>query len=235
MRYTTVRNRERSRRRIAIYLGLAKWVLLLVIFGAIGYSSYQSGLWLAERKLVTLREDLAGLQRLHAETERTRDDLQARLAKANDDIRGLQRRYDADVPTGAPAELLKLARDRLTGGVPAERLAEALRLASPVVPCEGRPQTKRFVLRTGPQPVADDTVSFIDGLVSLTASLASGEDPARPVTVNFTRVNGPSSTASGKLPLRHAVIVDNVEYRFTVAASDIRGYLSVTVNNCGRG
>ena len=235
MRYTTVRNRERSRRRLMIYLRLAKWVLLLVIFFGIGYSSYQSGLWLAERKLVTLREDLAGLQRLQAETERTRDDLQARLAKANDDIRALQRRYDSDVPTGAPAELLKLARERLSGGLSAERLAEALRLAAPVIACEGRPQLKRFVLRTGPNPVADDTVSFIDGLVSLHASLGAGEDATRPVTLSFTRVNGPPSSVSGKLPLRHTVIVDNVEYRFTVAASDIRGYLTVTMNNCGRG
>jgi hypothetical protein len=228
MRYPTNRSRERARRRNALLLRLAKWVLLLAIFAAIGYSSYESGLWLAERKLVDLREELARATRSLAETERARDDLQARLAEANDEIRAIQRRYDADVPTGAPAELLKLARERLADG-----LAAALRAAQAVIPCEGRPVTRRFRYRAGEQPVPEDT-AFADGLISLHATLAPGEDPGRPTTVVFTRANAPPITATGRLPLRQSIVLGNVEYRFTIAASDLRGYLTATANSCAR-
>jgi hypothetical protein len=234
MRYPTGRSRERARRRNALILGVTKWVLLLAIFAAIGYSSYESGLWLAERKLIGLREELARTVGSLAETERARDDLQARLAEANDEIGALQRRYDADVPTGAPAELLKLARERLADGLAADRLAEALRAAQAVIPCEGRPVTRRFRYRADVQPVPEDTAGFADGLISLQATLAPGEDPSRPTTVVFTRANAPPITATGRLPLHQSIVLDNVEYRFTVAASDLRGYLTATANSCAR-
>lgn len=234
MRHPTNRSRERARRRNALLLRVAKWVLLLAIFTAIGYASYESGLWLAERKLVGLREELVRTTRGLAESESARDDLQARLAEANDEIRVKQRRYDADVPTGAPAELLKLARERLAGGLAADRLAEALRAAQAVIPCEGRPVIRRFRYRPEVQPVPEDTAGFADGLISLHATLAPGEDPSRPTTVVFTRANAPPITATGRLPLRQSIVLDNVEYRFTIAASDLRGYLTATANSCAR-
>jgi hypothetical protein len=233
MRYRTNRSREGARRRNPLLLRMAKWVVLLAIFAAIGRSSYESGLWLAERKLVDLREELARTTRSLAETESARDDLQARLAEANDELRAMQRRYDTDVPTGAPAELLNLARERLAGGLAADRLADALRAAQAVIPCEGRPVTRRFRYRAGVQPVPEDT-AFADGLIRLYATLAPGEDPSRPTTVVFTRANAPPITATGRLPLRQSIVLDNVEYRFTVAASDLRGYLTATANSCAR-
>jgi len=234
MRYSTLRSRERARRRNAVLLRVAKWLIALGIFVAIGYSSYESGLWLAERKLVDLRTELGKTQRLLDETERARDDLQARLAKANDEVRAIQRRYDADVPTGAPAEILKLAKERLSGGLSAERLSEAIRSAQPVVVCEGRTTTRRFAYRTGTQAVAEDSTSFADGLIAVQASLAPGEEANRATTVVFSRPNAPPISVTGKLPIRQSIIIDNLEYRFTVAASDLRGYLTATVAGCGR-
>jgi hypothetical protein len=234
MRYTTIRSRERTRRRNALLLRLAKYVILIVAIIGIGYSSYESGLWLAERKVVGLREELAATTRKLEDTERARDEAQARLAKANDEIRAGQRKYDTDVPTGAPADLLKLAKERLAAGLSAERLADAMRSAQASAPCEGRPLTRRFALRTGTQAVPEDTTSFFDGFINLQASIQPGEDANRGVSVVFTRPNAPPVTATGKLPLRQSIFLDNSELRFTIAASDLRGYVTATVNACGR-
>lgn len=231
MRYTTLRSRERARRRNAVLFRLAKWLVAIGIIIGIGYSSYESGLWLAERKVVGLRDELAAVTRKLEETERARDEAQARLAKANDEIRAGQRRYDTDVPTGAPADLLKLAKERLAAGVSAALLSDAMRAARPSTACEGRPITRRFALRAGAQSVPEDSTSFFDNLVGVTAALEPGDAG---VTVTFTRPNAPPVTATGKLPLRQSIFIDNLELRFTVAASDLRGYVTASVNSCGR-
>jgi len=234
MRYTTIRSRERTRRRNAMFFRLAKYIIAIIAIVGIGYSSYESGLWLAERKVVGLREDLAATTRKLEDTERARDEAQARLAKANDEIRAGQRKYDADVPTGAPAELLKLAKERLAAGLSAERLADAMRNAQASAPCEGRPLTRRFAVRAGAQAVPEDTTTFFDGLITLQASLQPGDDANRGVSVVFTRPNAQPVTAAGKLPLRQSIFLDNSELRFTIAASDLRGYVTATVNACTR-
>ena len=61
MRYTTLRSRERARRRNAVLFRLARWLVIIAVVIGIGYSSYESGLWLAERKVVALRDDLAAV------------------------------------------------------------------------------------------------------------------------------------------------------------------------------
>lgn len=234
MRYSSLRNRERSRRRNAALFQLAKWITILAAILGIGWSAYESGLWLAERKVVAMREDRDGAIRRMEEADRQRDDARARLARANDETREAQRRYTADVPTGAPADLLKLAKDRLAAGASPARLAEALRAAQPVEVCEGRLITRRFAFRAGAQPGAEDTANFFDGLITIHATIAPGEDPARPITVIFTRPNTPPLSITGRLPLRQPILIDNSELRFTVAASDLRGYLTATVNACTR-
>jgi hypothetical protein len=235
MRYTSARSRERARRRNRALLRVGKWAALVAILLGIGYWSYATGLWLAERKVVNLNEELARARRSLEESERDRADLRGRLANANQEIATLQSRYKSDVPTGTAAELLALARERLAAGVGAERIADVLRAAQNLTPCEGRLQTRRFAPRTGPQPSPEDTTSFMDGLITLQASMPSNpEDPNKPVSVTFTRLGGAPVTVAGRLPLRHSVIVDNHELRFTVAASDLRGYLVASVNLCTR-
>ena len=46
-------------------------------------------------------------------------------------------------------------------------------------------------------------------------------DPAKPVTVFFTRLGGETTSTVGVLPLHHAVVVGDLEYRFSVVAGSI--------------
>lgn len=233
MAYASSRSRERARRRKALGLRIGRWVIILGGFAGIGYSSYEAGLALAELKVVALRHDLAEVTRERDNARSVRDNAQAMLTTAREQIANLQTRYDADVPKGAPAALLQLCRARLQDGITPERITEALRDVRPVTACEGRITTKRFPIRTTAQGTPDDTVTFADGLVSVHVT-PTPDDAGRGLTAHFSRFAGPSSTASGAAALRHTVTFDNVELRFTITPSDVRGFAIVNMNSCGR-
>ena len=233
MAFVSSRSRERARRRKALILRIVRWGAALVAFVVIGYSSYQGGLALADLKVVSLRKDLEEVTRERDNARAARDNIQATLTRANEQNAALQTRYDADVPKGQLATVLQLARERIADGITPERIAEALRGVRAATPCEGRPTTKRFAVRPGAQPVPDDLVGFADGLITLFVS-PGAEDSARSLTANFTRVGGAPVTATGPSPLRVTVPFDNAELRFTVANSDLRGFVTATMITCGR-
>ena len=56
-------------------------------------------------------------------------------------------------------------------------------------------------------------------------------DPAKPVTVFFTRLGGETTSTVGVLPLHHAVVVGDLEYRFSVVAGS-RSFAEVTGQSC---
>ena len=57
-------------------------------------------------------------------------------------------------------------------------------------------------------------------------------DPAKPLTVNFTRIGGESSAATGVLPLQHSVVLGDTEHRFVVTPAEARGFLLITSDSC---
>ncbi len=57
-------------------------------------------------------------------------------------------------------------------------------------------------------------------------------DPAKPLTVHFSRLGGQTSKATAKLPLHHSVVLGKYEYRFTVTAGNTRGFVNVTADRC---
>jgi len=207
MAFVSSRSRERARRRKALLQRIGRWLLVLGIFIGIGYSSHRAGLILAESKVVALRRELADITRERDNARLARENAQAALAKANERIAELQTRYDTDVPRGDLATLLQLTRERLAAGITAVRVTDALRAVRPISVCDGRPVSKRFLLRTGPQPGPDDTMTFADGLISLSVT-ADIDDPARTMTAHFSRFGGAPSTASGPPPLRHAIVME---------------------------
>lgn len=233
MAFVSSRSRERARRRKVLILRLARWVAIAVAFGGIGYSSYQGGLALAELKVVRLRQDLTEVTRERDGARAAQANMQAELGKAQEQIAQLQASYAADVPTGPVAAILQLARERIGEGLGAERIMEALRAVRAIVACEGRASTKRFALRPGAQPLAEDTVTFADGLITLYVTPAQ-DDPARAITANFTRIGGVPMAVSGAPPLRASITIENAELRFVIANSELRGFVTATVNTCGR-
>lgn len=97
-------------------------------------------------------------------------------------------------------------------------------------------------MRTGPQRNPNDSAAFADRQIMVTASGvssvdASGRaegwfDPAKPLTVTFTRLGGAETTATGVLPIHHSVVIRDVEYRFVIAPGDARGFVLATADGC---
>ena len=233
MAFQSSRSRDRARRRKAVVVRLVRWATAVGAVIVIAYSAYQGGLALADLKLISLRQDLA-LVTLERDTTRTaRETAETALADTNARLARLQASYDADVPKSPLTELLQLARERLADGTSAERIADAMRAVRTATPCEGRPTSRRIVIRAGAQPVTDDTASFAEGLISLYVT-PSADDPARALTAHFTRFGGAALNISGPSPLRATIPIDNAELRFTVAQSDVRGFASITLNSCAK-
>src|SRR5690606_30171719 len=137
--------------------------------------------------------------------------------------------------TGRIAEILQLTRGKIANGVAPERIAGVLAVVENERNCDNKPVSKRFLVRIGQQPTANDTVSFAQRLITVTAAGspavdAEGKpqgwfDPAKPVTVSFARMGGSQTAATGVLPLHHSVVVGDVEHRFVVTSGDARGFL----------
>lgn len=233
MAFVSSRSREKSRRRKVLILRVTQWTAIIVACAGIGYSSYQGGLALADLKVVSLRKELEEVTRERDNARAARDNIQAVLNRANEQSANLQTRYDADVPKGPLAAVLQLARERIADGTSTDRIADALRAVRAITPCEGRPTGKRFAIRPSAQPIADDTVTFADGLITLYVS-PTPEDPAKSLTAHFTRFGGAPLVVSGPSPLRVTLPIDNTELRFTIANSDLRGFVTAAMNNCGR-
>jgi len=233
MAFQSSRSRDRARRRKAVLLRVARAVMAVGAVLVIAYAAYQGGLALADLKLVSLRQDLAQVSRERDTARAALETAEAALAETNARLSGLQASYDADVPKPPLTDLLQLARERLADGTSAERIADALRAVRPSVPCEGKPGTRRIVIRAGAQPATDDTASFLDGLITLYVT-QSADDPARALTAHFTRFGGAPLNIAGVSPLRAIVPIDNAELRFTVALSELRGFATITLNSCAK-
>lgn len=232
---------RRSRRRRQIRLRLLKWGAALVAIVIAGVYAYETGSRLAEREVARLEEQIVGLSARIQDLEQ--DNL--RLAEAARSARGKvevwQQRYRQDIPTGELKALYELTREKLAGGVDGARLAFVLRQVSEASDCAAEVETKRFYVKTPLYNGGNDTVGFADSAIVVTAQGTasidgSGNqlvryDPAQPVVVRFARLGGETSEASGLLPLHHAMVVGDNEYRFSVVAGE-PGMINVTAGRC---
>lgn len=235
-------DRIRARRRTRIVLAIGKWALLLAVLCAIGYYAYEAGTRLAMRDTTELRQQVTDLTTRLAGVQRDKDQLQRDLAAATGQAEDLRKRYESDVPTGAISELLRVMRTKLAAGVKPERIAGVINAVENTRSCDDKPTSKRFVVRINAQRPTNDTASFADRLITVSAAGSAATDaegrpqawfdPAKPLTVNFTRIGGESSAASGVLPLQHSVVLGDTEHRFVVTPGDARGFLLVTSDSC---
>jgi len=216
-----------------MYLRVGRWLLLIGLFLGIGYSSYEAGLALAELKVGRLRGQLATVTGERDQARQARIQTNADLLQAKEQIASLRTRYESDVPTGDLATLLKRLRDKIQGGTSPARLEEAISAARPVMPCEGPVDSKRIAFRTTPRSRAADNTSFVDGLIGVYVTREADAE-GQPLTAHFRVFPDVDSVAHGPAPLRHAVVVGNVEFRFVVTLSDLRGFVVIAMNTCDR-
>ena len=231
----------RARRRRAIRWQVVKVVLVLCGLLAAGMFAYEGGSLLARQEVFSLEKQVKELNSTLVSLEEQNTELKSAAQSAKASESEWQRRYKAEVPQGRSRELYDLLHDRLAAGIEADRLAFVIGEAKNPTACDGPTQTKRFLVKTPLYEGANDSVSFDREAITVTAEGATATNaqgnreawfnPAEDVTVSFTEIGGRTSTKTGKLPLHHAMVIGQSEYRFTVLVG-ARGFINVTGARC---
>lgn len=228
-------SRMQRKRQVRVRIAVGIFIVVLAILSAL--FAYQTGTLRAQKPITELEQQVEALQ---AELET--------LGKENESLRTGQEEATAEaerleqaLPQGDAETLLTLIRERLNDGVAAERLAFVLGAVRKDAVCDGEEVTKRFLVRTPLYEGENDSVSFGDEAVAVTAkgenalnSEGKAEawfDPAKAVTVSFADKGGETKEASGSLPLTQTLVVAGYEYRFTAAAGP-QGFVKITGRRC---
>ena len=196
---------------------------------------------LAREEVVLLEQKIGELTDENATLRTQMAGLEAAVRTAQEESAQWHRRYQQEVPTETEQAILDLVRQRKDEGVSLGRLAFVVSEAKEQQACVTDPATRRFVVRTPIYNGANDSVSFADNTIVVTAAGASAIndagapeawfDPAQEVVARFTHISGATSESRGTLPLQHAMVVDDVEYRFGLVAGD-RSFINVTADAC---
>ena len=232
------RRNDKRHRRGRILRGL----LIAAVLVALGIVAYLIGSDLAQKDVAQLREANRELtERLAVQSQRG-NRLQSLLDAAQTGERTWRERYTSDVPSGATQTLVSQIQARLAAGADPDRIKIFVDAAARPPRCDNAPTTKRFVVRTPLYRGANDSVSFANNALTVTAlgRAATDEggnpeawfDPALDITVQITSIGGEVSESVGPLPLHPAVLWGGAEYRFSVVLGDTRGFVSVTVDRC---
>ncbi len=233
MSLATRRRRERNRR---VLLGAAKWLFVLGILGALGYSAHEAGTRLARLDVDRLERRVLELEQQRAALEAQVGQLRAELADSRAATQQIQQRYNAEVPRGPLAGLTTLLRERLGTGLDADRLRIALQSAERLRRCDGPVVSRRFRIGIGARATEEDSTSFAEGLIRVSAlAPAASEDITRTVVVTFSGLGSGGPRSVTGLPATHAIVLDNHELRLTVSDSGIRGFATASLTTCRLG
>lgn len=228
------RRRREHKRQVLLRLG--KWLALLGLLGALGYTAHEAGTALARVEVERLAQRLAELERRSAQVEEQNARLRTELDAARAETRQLQLRYETDVPRGAVAAIMAVVRERLAGGLAADRLRQAIAAAQPVRRCDGPAVSRRFRIGVGSRLTEEDGTSFAEGMIRVTALVpAAADDLARATVVTFSGLGSGGVRAVTGLPASHVFTLDNQEMRVVVAESPVRGFASATLTTCRLG
>ena len=228
-------SRERSRRRRQILLRVAMFVLIAGGLVGLGYSAYQTGTVLAQSQVTALSSKVTDLTNQLGASRTENEHLQSNLAETQRANLALQNRYDRDVPTDEMAGLLSIARQRVSQGVPAPRLGQALREAAVTRVCDTRFVRKRFAFQVG-RSTPEDAATLLDGLIQISATIPSAAaDPVRTAAIVIEQTWSSEVTKLTGLPARQDIIVNNLLLHLVVEASPMPGFGMVSLSVCGKG
>ena len=228
----------RRKRRRRFFRGI---LLVAMLFG-LGVVAYVSGSELASREVSRLRDANRELtQRFAILTQsKKRSEALAKASQARE--REWRDRYNQEVPTGKSEHLLALIEAHLAAGADPERIKLFVAAAARPRVCDNVPRTKRFLVRTPLYTGPNDSVSFAANTLTVTALGESATDadgnpeawfdPSKPITLQVTAIDGRQTEAAGALPLHHAIVSGDSEYRFSVVNGDSRGFVQVTADRC---
>lgn len=222
-------------------MGAIKWILVFGFFVGLGVYAYYAGSNLAKHDVIVHKEKVAELEVEVADLRALNRRLERDLRTAADKVMEWEKAYHRDVPSGELKTFLDQIGTKLDTGVSSERLSFVIQQANEPRDCEPDPLAKRFIVRTPLHSGANDSVSFGQSKITVTAegvSAVNGQgqpeawfDKDKALTMNFTLLGGEQVKAEGLLPLHHAVIDGDAEYRF-LAAPGPRGFVVVTGQRC---
>ncbi len=233
------RNRRKRRRQFIGFL--LRWGAVVAVAVGVGFWANDIGTEVARRDVAVLETRLSEIGDEAGKLRSEIVGLKAALRAERDRVAEWRERYERDIPSDAEQTILEAARARIAAGVPLARLADVVALARTDVDCAPLGDTKRFIVNNEIQSGANDSVSFADGAVTVTASGTAARNDGgqpeawfavdEPVTVTFAHLGGEASQVSGILPLHHAIAVGAQEYRFSVMAG-ARAFVQVTGEVC---
>lgn len=230
-------DRRYRRRQLRALLRLLFW---LAVLGGVAVLAYQIGQEEARGRTDRVAEERDSLRTALQAAERAATEAAAARETAQQAAGDWEARYQRDVPTGALSDLTALVDGALAAGASPDRLAFLIRHADEPIDCEAL-ASRRFILPTPLYRGPNTTVSFADGQVIVTGLGQNGVrengdvetafDPAQPVTIDFTMVDGTADSVEGRLPLVHSVRLGGDEYRFAIR-EDNPSFVSVAGERC---
>jgi cell division protein FtsB len=217
-----------------------KIIMVLLFLAALSGVSYWWGGENVRSSEVAYKQQAEKLKDERAGLEKQITDLQSEVQSTLVRYQQLESKYMTEVPQGEFRKLTDLVKKRLDAGIKPERLSFLIDAARPPKNCS-ESTLKRFVVKTPVYNGPHGSVSFGNGIVTVTgegqASVSAvGQkeawyDPGKPVKIIFTEIGGKKTVKEGLLPIQHALVSGNKEYRFTVAAGE-RSFIAVTSDNC---
>jgi len=229
------RNRERRQRATRWLWRLSQAVMVLLVFLGFGIVTYRGAEEIARAEVSALEARLAEAAERESAAAAERSRLVVELDQARVEASTWRARHEQEVPRPPFTDVLAIAAQRIAAGVAPERVMEVLRLADNPRRCEGRPIIRRFAIRSGGAPSADEGTSFMDGLLRITTAMPAGaEDVARLANVTVTTSwNGRTENLTG-LPQRLVLPMGNLELELTITASELRGFAQAALATCPR-
>lgn len=232
-------SRVRHRRRIR--WTITKWVVVLSGITGAGVYAYQGGTNLALHEVTTLKEQAVALTAKAEDLQKRNIELQANVILAEQRLSDAQKRYDTDIPRGRMAALLGRIKDKLNDGVDESRLEFLIEAANNPRVCDENPVVKRFLVQTPLFKGANDSVSFAENAITITAfgepaanddgAIEAWFDPSQAISLRLTQIGGKTTVKTGKLPLHAAIVVADNEYRYSVTTG-ARGFVTVSGDRC---
>jgi len=218
-----------------------KFVLYVGILGGAGAYGYFEGQAEATLRIADAREQRNILER---ENARLNDKLRGAMDKqgaALAEARSWRDKFEKEIPEGASLEILELVRKRMDEGLDAIRLMNIIALTQNKSNCDAKPEVKRFIVNTPIFSSPDNSIGLGGGSVTVAGEgqstlNAEGKpeawyDPAKPVTITFTKLGGKTEKITGKLPISKSFVFGSDEYRFNILNGK-QSFASISVIRC---
>lgn len=232
---------DRRRRRQHLRLAGVRWLIACGAVIAVAAYAYQTGARLAQRDAAGRERQISALSARLAELESLLQAQQADLAAERSNAGEWRQRYERDVPAGEARELFQVLRSKIDAGVEPQRLRWILNQMEPRRDCNPHAEVRRIPVRTPTSRGTRTATEIAGGALSFTLEGSSAKDekgnpeswfdPARPVTLRLTTRAGKTIESEGILPLQHAAVEGNREYRLSVFAGP-RGSVNVSLERC---